>query len=74
MLEEIQEPENEISPDKIKKSWKAKIENKTLEAIDLINYFKVSAPFFLNIARKENVSDIGESLEENCISLYSRKT
>lgn len=61
MLEEIQNTETEISPDNIKKSWKAKIENKTLEASDLINYFKDSAPFFLNITRKDNASDIGES-------------
>jgi len=62
MLESIQDTETEFSPDKVKKTWKAKIENKTLEASDVINYFKVSAPFFLNVSRKDNVSDIGESV------------
>ena len=61
MLEEIQDTQDtEISPDKIKKSWKTKIENKTLEASDLVNYFRVSAPFFLNISRKDDAREIGE--------------
>lgn len=60
MLEEIETAEI-TNPDKIKKSWKTKIENKTLEPSDLINYFQISAPYFLNITRKDNVSEIGES-------------
>ncbi|CAG9802220.1 unnamed protein product [Chironomus riparius] len=59
MLEAIQDTETEFSPDKVKKSWKAKIENKTLDSSDVISYFKISAPFFLNVSRKDNVSDIG---------------
>lgn len=62
MLESIQDTETEFSPDKVKKSWKAKLENKTLDWSDVFNYFKISAPFFLNVSRKDNVSEIGESL------------
>lgn len=59
MLEEIQE--NELAtPDKMKKSWKSKIENKTLEPSDLVNYFQKAAPYFLTISRKDN--EIGTCL------------
>lgn len=61
MLEDIQEASEVTTPDKIKKKWKAKIENKTLEANDLINYFQLSAPYFLTIVKKDNASEIGES-------------
>lgn len=61
MLEEIQEAAEVTTPDKIKKKWRAKAENKTLDPTDLINYFQLSAPYFLTLVRKENSSDIGES-------------
>ena len=62
MLEEIQlEEDSEVTtPDKIKKKWRAKVENKTLDPNDLINYFQLSASYFLTVTRKDNGSDIGE--------------
>lgn len=61
MLEEIQEAAEVTTPDKIKKKWRAKVENKTLDPTDLINYFQLSASYFLTVSRKDNASDIGES-------------
>lgn len=61
MLEEIQEATEVTTPDKIKKKWRAKVENKTLEPSDLINYFQLSASYFLTVSRKDDGSDIGES-------------
>ena len=63
MLEEIQEEAEVTTPDKIKKKWRAKVENKTLETADLINYFQLSASYFLTVSRKDNASDVGESFE-----------
>jgi hypothetical protein len=59
MLQEIQDCVDDI-PNKIKKKWKTKIENKTFEPADLFNYFKLSSPYFLTIAPKDNASEIGE--------------
>lgn len=62
MLEEIQEAAEVTTPDKIKKKWRAKAENKTLDPTDLINYFQLSAPYFLSLVRKDNsTTDIGKS-------------
>lgn len=63
MLEEIQEAAEVTTPDKIKKKWRAKVENKTLDPTDLINYFQLSAPYFLTVLKKDNASEIGESNE-----------
>lgn len=63
MLEEIQEEAEVTTPDKIKKKWRAKVENKTLETADLINYFQLSASYFLTVSRKDNASDVGESFK-----------
>jgi hypothetical protein len=63
MLEEIQDAAEVTTPDKIKKKWRAKVENKTLDPSDLINYFQLSASYFLTVARKDNASEIGESYE-----------
>lgn len=63
MLEEIQEAAEVTMPDKIKKKWRAKVENKTLDASEIINYFQLSASYFLTVARKDNASEIGESLD-----------
>lgn len=61
MLEEIQEPVEVTTPDKIKKKWRVMVENKTLDPKDLINYFQLSASYFLTVSKKDNASDIGES-------------
>lgn len=61
MLEEIQEAAEVTTPDKMKKKWKAKWENKSLDPSDLINYFQLSASYFLTVAKKDNASEIGES-------------
>jgi hypothetical protein len=50
MLEEIQEAAEVTTPDKIKKKWKAKIESRSLDPSDLINYFQLSASYFLTVA------------------------
>lgn len=65
MLEEIQEDKKEITtPDKILKKWKGKIENKSLEPSDLINYIQLSAPYFFTVTRKDNnISENSESIE-----------
>lgn len=63
MLEEIEEAVEVTTPDKIKKKWRAKVENRTLDPTDLINYFQLSAPYFLTVAKKDNASEIGESYE-----------
>lgn len=64
MLEEIQDKSAEITtPDKIKKNWRAKIESKTFEPSDLINYFELSAPYFLTVIRKDDVNENSESYE-----------
>jgi hypothetical protein len=60
MLEEIQEAAEVTTPDKIKKKWRTKVENKTLDASEIINYFQLSASYFLTVARKDNASEIGE--------------
>lgn len=61
MLEEIQEPVEVTTPDKIKKKWRVMVENKTLDPKDFINYFQLSASYFLTVSKKDNASDIGES-------------
>lgn len=58
MLEEIQEVA-EVTPDNIKKKWRALIESKTLDPKDLINYFQLSASYFLTLTKKDE-SDVGE--------------
>lgn len=64
MLEEIQEDKKEITtPDKILKKWKSKIESKTLEPSDLINYIQLSAPYFFTVTRKD--SSIGSENSES---------
>lgn len=60
MLEEIQDAAEVTTPDKIKKKWRAKVENKTLDPTDLIGYFQLSASYFLTVSRKDNASEIGE--------------
>lgn len=65
MLEEIQEPAEVTTPDKIKKKWRAKVESKTLDPTDLISYFQLSASYFLTVSKKDNASDIGESFVIN---------
>lgn len=59
MLEEIQEDAEVTTPDKIKKKWRAKVESKTLDPSDLINYFQLSASYFLTVSKKDSASDIG---------------
>jgi hypothetical protein len=72
MIEAIQEDAEDLnSPDSIKKKWKTKIENKTLEITDIINYFQVYAPYFLTISRKDDGSEIGES-HFNCFCVLLR--
>lgn len=67
MLEEIQEAAEVTTPDKMKKKWRAKVESKTLDPTDLMNYFQLSASYFLTVSRKDNASEIGESCEQcNC--------
>lgn len=61
MLEEIQEAAEVTTPDKIKKKWRAKVENKTLDPTDLISYFQLSASYFLSVTRKDSASEVGES-------------
>lgn len=66
MLEEIQEDKKEITtPDKILKKWKSKIESKSLEPSDLINYIQLSAPYFFTVTTKDNSigSENSESFE-----------
>lgn len=63
MLEEIQDAAEVTTPDKIKKKWRAKVENKTLESSDLFNYFQLSASYFLTVSRKDSASEVGESCE-----------
>lgn len=64
MLEEIQiDEELTHEPDKVIKKWKAKIENKTLDVMDIVAYIQHSAPYFLTISRKDVASEIGESPE-----------
>lgn len=76
MLEEIQEAAEVTTPDKIKKKWRAKVENKTLDPTDLINYFQLSASYFLTVLKKDNASEIGESYEFcfSCFFRVARKT
>lgn len=71
MLEEIQEAAEVTTPDKIKKKWRAKVENKTLDPTDLINYFQLSASYFLTVSRKDNASDVGESHKLFSCTLFS---
>lgn len=71
MLEEIQEAAEVTTPDKIKKKWRAKVESKTLDPSDLINYFQLSASYFLS--RKDNASDVGESYELFSCTLPSKE-
>lgn len=66
MLEEIQEAAEVTTPDKIKKKWRAKVENKTLVEQDLLSYFQLSAPYFLTCSKKDNVTEIGESCGYFC--------
>lgn len=63
MLEEIQGTAEVTTPDNIKKKWRAKVENKTLDPTDLINYFQLSAYYFLTVTVKDSASDVGESFE-----------
>lgn len=72
MLEEIQEDKKEITtPDKILKKWKGKVENKTLEPSDLINYIQLSAPYFFTMTRKDNnVSENSESIKITILFPY----
>lgn len=64
MLEqiEIDSQEGSNEPDTIKKKWRAKIEAKSLELADIVQYLQKSAPYFLSInSRKDVASEIGES-------------
>lgn len=61
MLEDIEDAAEVTTPDKTKKKWRGKVENKTLDPTDLINYFQLSASYFLTVSKKDNASDIGES-------------
>lgn len=73
MLEEIQEAAEVTTPDKIKKKWRAQVENKTLDPTDLINYFQLSASYFLTVVRKDNAGDVGESCKLFLFEFYSTK-
>lgn len=61
-------------PDKVIKKWKAKIQNKSLDVSDIVAYFQHSAPYFLNISRKDVASEIGESPERFIICGKIRET
>lgn len=61
MLEEIQE-EAKVTPDSIKKKFRALILSKTLDPENLSNYFQLSASSFLTVTKK-NESDDGELYE-----------
>lgn len=69
MLEEIQETEV-ATPDKIKKKWRAKIESKTLETSDLITYFQISAPYFLQIPRKNSATSENSKSTQRMLSSF----
>jgi hypothetical protein len=63
VMEDIEDTVEVTTPDKIKKKWRGKVENKTLDPTDLINYFQLSASYFLTVSKKDNASDVGESSE-----------